>query len=84
MLSGVEETGDGLFSRYCLGILDRITLRQNLMMVGVCQDWNEAPPKSAVLLPEPVFSFIICADKLKLCHYIVIIVTYVLTYTVRA
>lgn len=61
----MEGTGDGLFSRYCLGILVRITPRENLMMVGVCQDWNQAPPKSAVLQPEPVFSFIICAHKLK-------------------
>ena len=65
-------------SRYSLGILDRITPRQNLMTVGICRDWNLAPPKSAVLPPEPVFSFIICADKLKLCHCFVIRITYVL------
>jgi len=65
-------------SRYCLGIPDRITPQQNLMMVGVCRDWNLAPPKSAVLPPEPVFSFVIWADKLRLCHYFVITITYVL------
>jgi hypothetical protein len=47
---------------------------------GVFRDLNQAPPKSAVLPPEPVFNFIICVDKRKLCHCFVIGAA----YTVRA